>query len=413
MISKVKYEYLLGFISIIWVLFFSNILQLRNEYTLANDEGTYLFAAKSLYLNLKVDEGRPLFISAVNGFPLLFGFSEYFIFKWAVFVNLICWISTVFLIYKIAIKETVIKKGFIISLIFLFCIGNLAITYELLSESVFIFMLVLSVFLINKYIMTNKPSYLTLTVALLLLAILVKPLSLGLVFILIFFFIKRMKEVFFNKFSFLILFSVSLIFFQMYSLKKESGNFTISYIDSFTYYNYIGTRADCLKKNIEFNQGKNQRYIDFIKLSSYEQRKTANDDFKNQLINNPINLLKAFFIDIYINSSKGSATVHGCKNLNNSNYFKSFQFIFKVISKLQNILYTSIGIGLSLLFILRWKTQKVFFLILSVLILYIFFVSAISSDQGDRFHIVLYPLIILLLLNTRWFKNKPPYILDS
>jgi hypothetical protein len=284
MISKVKYEYLLGFIAIIWVLFFTHLLQLWCSFTIEGDEGDYLITAKKLYLNLKVGDGRPLFISTIIGFPLLFGFSEGVIFKWIEFVNLFCWFSTVFLIYKIASKKAEVNIGFLISLLFVFCIGNLAITHELLSESIFIFMLVLSVFLIDKYLMTNKTMYLSLTIALLFLAILVKPLSLGLVFILIFFFIRKIKDVFFDKFSFLILFSLSLIFFQMYSLKKDYGNFTISYIDSFTYYNYLGTRADCLKNNIEFNQGKNQRYIDFVKLSSSEQRKTANDDFKNQLL---------------------------------------------------------------------------------------------------------------------------------
>lgn len=407
MISKVKYEYLLGFIAIVWILFFPYVLQLSCNYTVEGDEGSYLFAAKKLYLNLKIDDGRPLLISAINGFPLLLGFSEHSIFKWILFVNLLCWFSTIILIYKISIKNTDKKFGFLLSLIFVFCIGNLAITYELLSESVFILMLILSIFFINKYLITNNNTYLTLTTALLLLAILVKPLSIGLVFIFIFLFMRKIKKIFFNKFSFLILFSLSLIFIQMYSLKREYGNFTVSYIDSFTYYNYLGTRAQNLKNNIEFSQGNSKRYADFAKASSSQQRKIANEDLKNQLKTNPINLLKAYFINLYINSSKGSATVHGSKNISKSNYFYNFQLVFKAISKLQNIIFTIVGIPLSILCIISFRKQKIFFNILSLIILYVFFVSGISSDQGDRFHIVLYPLIILLLLNTKWFKSKP------
>lgn len=411
MISKFKYEYLLTFVAILWILLFSYILQLKCDYTLENDEGGYLFAAKKLYLNLKVDEGRPLIIAAINGFPLLFGYSENYIFKWSGIINLLCWFSTIFLIYKIAIKKTDIKNSILISLLFMFCIGNLAITYQLLAESIFIFMIVLSVFLMDKYLTTNKIIYLTLTISLLFVSILVKPISLGLVLILILFYLKKIKEILFNKFSFLIIFSLTLLLFQMYSLKKDYGNFTVSYIDSFTYYNYLGTKADCLKKDTEFIEGKNKRYKYFSKLSSSEQRKVANEDFKNQLTNNSINLLKAYLSNFYLNSSKGSASVHQTKNLNNTVYFNFFQFIFKGISKLQNILFTSIGIILSLSYILKWKRQKKIFIMLSFLIIYIISISAISSDQGDRFHIVLYPLVILLLLNTKFFKNKSTSIL--
>jgi hypothetical protein len=80
--------------------------------------------------------------------------------------------------------------------------------------------------------------------AVLFLAALVKPLSLGLGFLLLLYYFKKLKAIFINKFSPFIFISLSLIFLQMYSLKKDYGDFTISYIDSFTYYNYLGTRAD-------------------------------------------------------------------------------------------------------------------------------------------------------------------------
>lgn len=408
MISKFKYEYLLFFIAIIWVSFFAFVLQFKSPFLLEGDEVGYLSAAKKIYLNFKVDDARPLFISLINGFPLLFSSSNFYIYKWVLLVNLLSWFFTIILVYKIASQRLNKKTGFFISLIFLFCIGNLAITYKFLSESVFIFMLVLSIYFLNRYLISKKYCFLSITIAVLLLSILVKPLSMGLVILLILFYVKKLKKIIYNKYSILILFSFGLLFFQMYSLKKEHGNFTISYIDSFTYYNYLGTRADCLKNNTEFIQGKNDRYTYFIKLSSFEQRKIANNDLRNQLFNNPQNLLKAYFINIYVNSSKGSASVHGCKNYTLNSYFKYFHFIFKLISKMQNLFFTILGIYLCCSFFIKYKKQDLFFLIISVTILYVLFISAISSDQGDRFHIVIYPLIILLLINTGWLKNKHP-----
>lgn len=404
--SKFKYEYLLVAIAIAWVIVFSHLLQLRSQFTLEGDEGSYYSAAKNFYLHLKIDDGRPLFISIINGFPFLFGCTGLQIFSWILGVNLLCWMGTTLLIFRMGSEKANRKTAFFISLIFLFCIGNLAITYKLLSESVFVFLLVLSIYWINRYTTTSKPKFLTLTIALLLLMALVKPLSIGLAVLLILFYIRKWNEIIGNTYAFFILMSVSLLWVQMYSVKKSQGDFTISYIDSFTYYNYLGTRADCLKNKTEFVQGESERYAYFTSLTSTEQRKVANDDFKNQLVHNPVNLLKAYGINMYINSSKGSSSVFGCVNDDNTSYFDFFHFSFKTLSKLQNILFTAIGICLSFFYLLTRKRQAIFYLIISVTVLYIFFVSAISSDQGDRFHIVLFPLIILLGLNIRWLKDR-------
>ena len=216
---------------------------------------------------------------------------------------------------------------------------------------------------------------------------------------------RKLKEVLINRYSILIGMSLILVFFQIYSLKKNYGDYTISYIDSITYYNYLGAKADCLKKNLDYLPEKNERAKYLITLSQHEIRSVANKDLKVQLKDNKFNLFKAYLFCIYSNSSKGSYIVSSCINDKQTSYFDVFHFLFKAISKVQNIVFTSVGIILAFYCLLSKKRKDSFILILSTSILYLFFMSAISCFQCDRFHIVLYPLIILLFAH---FYNKKP-----
>ncbi len=398
MISKPKYEYLLFFIAIIGTFFFLDVIQLKVHLSPVGDDTTYLLAAKKIYFQGLASDDRPILIALIDGFPFLFGFPSPVVVNWGIFVNYCCWFSTVLLIFKIIADQLNRQIAFLSSLFFLFCIGNLAIVFNFLSESIFIFILVLSVFFANKYFKTNNPNFITLGIALLVFAILIKPMSIGLVLIYALFFFSKLKSVLWNKFSGLILVGLSMIFFQMYSLKQQYGDYTISYIDSITYYNYLGAKADCFRKGIEYLPGKNERALYFSKFSSHEQRKIANDDMKAQIKDNTFNLLKAYLFCMYSNSSKGSFIVSECKNEAGTFYFDAFQFLFKAISKIQNIVLTIVGVLLSLYSLtINRKNQTVFNRMISVIILYIFFISAISCFQCDRFHIVFYPLVIMLL----------------
>ena len=196
----------------------------------------------------------------------------------------------------------------------------------------------------------------------------------------------------------------------MYSLKKNYGDFTISYISSITYYNYLGDKADCYKKGIEYLPAKTERSKKYGLLSSHEMKKTAENDFKSQFNNNTYNLFKAYLFCMYSNTHKGNYIVSECNNEKGTSYFNVFYFLFKAISKLQNILFTIFGVSLSFYCLLNFKKIDKFYLINAAFILYIFFISAISCFQCDRFHIVFYPIVLLLLLfflkNIKNITNK-------
>ncbi len=394
-----KNQLLLLLVAIIWLLVVGFIFQIEEQTFLFGDSKSYYIAAIELYTTLNLGDHRPLIISTINGFPLVFGFSNASIFVWSWIINLICWLATILLIFSISKRFVKPIIAFYTALFYIFCLGNLFIVFHLLSETIFTFCLVFAFYLIKKQIDTSKIKYLIFAISILTLAVMIKPLSLLLVLVMLLSFYKRWIDIVKSNYSILFYLSCCLLFFQMYTMKKEFGNFTVSYIDSHTYYNYLGTRADCIKNNTEFIQGKNERYVYFAALSHADQKRVAATDFKKQLTSNPVNLIKAYCINLFINSTKGSAAVFGCENKKNSSYFNFFYVLFKAVSKVQNCALTFIGLLLSLLTLLQWKRNEMFFKLAAIVIFFIIFISGISSDQGDRFHIVLYPLILLLLCN--------------
>jgi len=396
-LSNYRYPVLLSFLALVWVAVVVFVFQVFDQRLLFGDSKSYYLAAVELYTKGTLNDHRPLVISAINGFPLLFGFSGAAVFIWSWVVNLMCWLGTVLLIFSIAKHYVKPRIAFYTALAFLFCVGNLFIAFHLLSESIFTFCLVLAFYGIQKHLDSNSIMPLILTITLLLLSVMIKPLSLILVVIVGLFFWRKWTAILKSPYSLLLYLGCGVLFFQMYTMKTNFGNFTVSYIDSFTYYNYLGTRADCLKNNTAFVQGENVRYAYFGKLPHPKQKEVASADFKQQLTSNTENLVKAYAVNLVVNTTKGSAAVHGCKNKLNTGYFDFVDFVFKAVSKLQNIILTGMGLFLSLLTMLRWKGSGVLFRLGAIVFISIVAFSAISSDQGDRFHIVLYPIILLML----------------
>jgi hypothetical protein len=66
---------------------------------------------------------------------------------------------------------------------------------------------------------------------------------------------------------------------------------------------------------------------------------------------------------------------------------------------------TILGIVLSLIIIRKYYKKDIFLLFVAVFILYIIGISGISSNQGDRFHIITYPFTLILIAN--YLKSKP------
>ncbi|OYU83113.1 MAG: hypothetical protein CFE24_12765 [Flavobacterium sp. BFFFF2] len=398
MISKLKYDYLLGFIAVCWGLLFSFVLQLQPEFNPLGDDVSYLYSAKLLYVDHQLDNTRPLLISALHGIPYLFGGTDQAVIHWGLLLNFISWFATVLLVFALVADRHSRKMAFVVAVLFMLCIGNLAHAFRFLSETMYIFMLVAAVYYTNKYDRTKQATYISLAIALLLLNALIKPVSLGLAVVFTAFYIFKIKSIFLNAYAPILFGSALLVLFQMYTLKKQFGDFTISYIGAITYYNYIGAKSDCYQKGIDYLPGKNERAYKTKHLPSHEAMQLAQADFSDQLKNNKFNLCKAYLFCMYSNSSKGNYIVSECKNEQNTVYFGFFRWLFKAISKCQTVFFTLSGLVISFYLLLHFKKTNSFYVLMALTILYIFFISAMSCFECDRFHIAFYPLVLVMLV---------------
>jgi hypothetical protein len=394
---KYQYQLVLLAIGVLWLPALDILLQIHTQQFIFPDTQSYLIAAKNFYSSFTPDSGRPMLVSLINGVPYLFGFPEKSLFVWSLWVNIVLWLSTVLMLFEIVVS--VLKnnrRALWFTLVYVFTIGSTIIIFHLLSETIFTFFLLAAVFCFQRYILRQKYLFLALGLSALLLSVLIKPVAAALVVFALADFGKSMWVHKFSRWNVFILISMAIVFFQLQTMKQHFGNYTISYIDSFTSYNYLGTRADCLKTNTPFVQCDNERYDYFTSLSLPDQKKAAVRDLKMQLTDNTRNLVEAYGIDIYTNTFKGCQAIYEYRNNKKTSYFDNFRFLFRALSAMQNTVFTLLGLLLACYFLIRKKAPKLA-VWCSGMIVFVFLISGISSEQGDRFHLVFYPEIIIVM----------------
>lgn len=160
----------------------------------------------------------------------------------------------------------------------------------------------------------------------------------------------------------------------------------------------------------EFNSSERDKYL--TQFSYDEANSIAQKDFINQLINNTTNVFKAYVDDLHHNTTDGSSRLLTSENISKTSYFEFLKKVFFFISKIQNITLTFIGFFLSLYFISKGYRKAKFSFLVAGFILYTIFISGVSCAQGDRFHIVTYPFVLILIAKI-WsikIKSKPFFV---
>ncbi|MDN3676613.1 hypothetical protein QWY90_04735 [Flavobacterium paronense] len=406
--GKYKYHILILVIGIIWISVFDFLTQMSSQGVMHSDSYNYQESAKNLYVFFTGHIYRPILMAAITGIPYLFGGSDESIFAFSFYVNLSCWFASFLLLFEILKEFSKPKTAFVFTLFAIFIVGNTVHVFHLLTETIFQFFIILAFYLMLKYYKTKEFWYLSLSLSLLLSSMLIKPGSKFLAIVVTLYFIKEILRNYKSKSIIFLYGSLLMIGIQCVGMKYQFGNFTITYIDSVTYYAYVGSKAMCIKYGKEYSQKDNPRADYLFSYDAINQKKIAGEDFKNQLQFNTLNLTKAYFLDIIENTKSGNSCIEECKNWKKRSHFEFWRKLLFDVSKWQNRIFTLLAFILALYYFLKTYKKPSALIFASFFILYIIILSGISCGQGDRFHLVTFSFMLVLLAkylsDTKYFK---------
>jgi 4-amino-4-deoxy-L-arabinose transferase-like glycosyltransferase len=399
MIPKLKYEYLLGLISLFSIFLINSLLSLYSQNDLCLDCENYFESAIYLFKNFEVHYYRPIGMSIIYGLPILIGYDNYLdLYNYVIIINILFYTAIIIYFFKISCLFFDKKKSFYFSLVLLTYFGISLHLNEMLSEIPFIFFTLIAFYCLAKYYILSKTDYLFYAISLLLFTILIRPGILYFAFGIFIFYLFTIHKNWSIKRALILIIPAILILFQMIKMKEKYGNYTISYIDAVTYYNYLGSKSISLKDNKILNQNNNKR-ADFIFSQAFKNQKNiAYQDLIYQIKNNTCYLVKAYIDDVEENTKTATSRLQNLKNIENEKYFDVKIKLFSGITEWQNKLTTLFGLLLAIYFTITFNKHNKVVFVFALYFIYIFFISGISSTQGDRFHIVFYPIVLLLLL---------------
>lgn len=397
LLLKYKYQIFILLIAVSWILAFDFITQMSIQGVMHSDSYNYQESAKNLFVYCKGHIYRPILMAAITGIPYLFGYPDDSIFKFSFYVNVFCWLASFLLLFEILKAFVKPKAAFVFTVFSIFIVGNTVHVFHLLTETIYQFFIVSAFYLLLNYYNTKRFWYLSLSLSLLLSSMLIKPGSKFLAIIITLYFIREIIRNYKEKSMIFIYGSLLMIGIQCAGMKYQFGNFTISYIDSVTYYAYVGSKAMCIKYDKEYSQKGNPRADYLFSNEAIDQKRIAAEDFKNQLQYNTLNLVKAYFSDLRENTVSGNSCLEEIKNYKKRSCFDYWKTTLFDVSKWQNRLFTLLGFVLAVFVFLKGFKRPDILTFVSFFILYIVVLSGISCGQGDRFHLVTFPFMMVLL----------------
>jgi hypothetical protein len=384
-----KYSLALIVIGLVWLAFFDYATQMRLQDIIYPDSNSYRSAAENLYIHHRGDQYRPLVVSAIYGIPYLFGLGDSAVYEMAFWLNIVFWLGSILMLFKILTRFCTDGRAFGLTLIFVFSVGNTAYVFHLLTETLFVLMMLGAFDLLLRYRRGGNPALLTWALSILVLSILVRPgvqFFVGfvlLVFVRDLWILRRQPtmKVFYG--------SLAILLVQCIGLWYQCGNFTVSYIDAPTYYNYLGSR-------VEESKGNPPRDLGYIySLEMPDQKRLAKADMMRHLTRDTDYFFRAYESNLRENAVTGNTAIADCKNLAKRSWFMGDGFL--TVSSIQNRIFSILGLlTASVLLMFRRRFEPACGLV-AIFVLYTILLSGISNSQGDRFTLVTYPFTIMMI----------------
>jgi hypothetical protein len=397
LLIKYKYQILISIIGLIWVGLFNFFIQIDSQGIIYPDSHSYQNSAKDLYFFYKGHYTRPLLMAFITGLPYLFGANDTTIYSFSHYVNLLCWISFLIVLYEILKEFLTNESAFIFTIISAFFVANTASIFHLQTESIYMLFMVFCFYFLLKYLKHNTFWFLSISLSLFILSMLIKPGSKFLAILFTAYFFRELIKNYKSKFSLFIYGSLFAVFVQCAGMKYQFENFTISYIDVITYYDYLGAKAKAFQTKEDFNDIWLSRAEYIYSQDPDEMKIIAQNDLKQQLTNNKYNLIKAYVLNLFENATNGNICIDDCKNKANTSYFNLSKSIISALAVWQNCLFSIISLFIGFYYLIKCYRNEVIYSLIAFFILYTILISGISCSEGDRFNGITFPFTLILI----------------
>jgi hypothetical protein len=396
----------LTILPVIFIVFFYFSLDLKGfiEEVIPPDSLSYIEAANMLYLDFKPHPIRPLGYAFLVGLPnvVYSGLSnnDYILFSCC--INLVSWVLSLIFLYKSLYLFFSRRISFCVTLVSLSAVGGIFSVFWLLTEPVTVLFLSLFAYNLAKFMSCNSIEYFINSASLLNILMLIRPgfvyLGVGLTFLVVLRIIKSLHAGNIPRGLIGFLSSIALVVVQFIMMHSTYGKATPSFIDKITWYLYLGAESHAAAEDIPLQEVRTSRMKELYGKPFKEQSELCKTDLKTQMMENTQYVFTNWILNISENSTSGSNVLKLIeRRTENEKKDRMIAYLLK-LSAWQNSFF--IILYLAALAILIWNrfNGSYVLLILSIVVAYVILTSGLSFWQGDRFHIILYQLILLLFM---------------
>lgn len=411
------YLFVIASIVLVGELYFFDLLSTYNRlHTYSGDSHEYFSAADLLFSEFRGHPTRPV------GFPILLKLISFFSdgkFNYTIFFTsqVAFWYATIALIYLTVRLFKTEKIAFIGGLIFISCVGFSMRFLQIMTEPFYTFLLTFSIWLLFSGYQNQKAFRILCAWFLVCFSVIVRPSLFFSIIILLpliclsFYKIKNYIYIFLS-----ISIAVFLIGGQAILTYKSTKVVKLSFIGEITLYLYHDAYLQALKDSKSIAQSdilwgkvreKRKVEIGLVPVENYStgllkkedwlltSRKIKSTFFEN-VWESPVLATINYFQILFRNSVGGSDNLINIKN----NYTKLTYFAF-LLSRLQNLVLTIFCFLFFLKVIIDWKKYvnpiwQIRFALM-IILMNIILLSPVSLAQGDRLHVVFYPIIIIIM----------------
>lgn len=367
------------------------------------DSTTYIEAADMLYNDFAPHHLRPLGYAFLLGLPNLFiemDTHDYVI--WSTVLNALAWLLMLLLCFKTLehwFNRSVFP--FILTCALFILFSYYGFIFLVLTEIFTALGLVAAVYLFSRSSKTQNSGYFLTGVSLLVFLVLIRP---GLFYLAIlavlYAFIRYRGQALRNVW---LSSALLLLVVQCTWMKMTYGNFKPSYIDSVTWYLYTGAQIEAEITGQNTADVAAARHKEMHFMLNKERARLSSEDLKSKVLEHPSLVYKWIMKNHGENVHGGSYPYNGVKLNHPSAQQRDRAEVLLQATLQQNRNSQKFIFWLTLISLLFIRKLTIPLLFCAGTVWYISGTSSISFWQGDRFHMIFYPLLwiwTILLIRT-------------